>query len=45
MPDLEGCYCCSVTQLRPTLCNPMDCSRPGFPVLHGLLEFAQTHVH
>ena len=23
----------------------MDCSRPGFPVLHRLLEFAQTHVH
>jgi len=27
------------------LCNPMDCSVPGFPVLHYLLEFAQTHVH
>ena len=27
----------------PTLCNPMDCSTPGFPVLHHLLEFAQTH--
>ena len=27
------------------LCNPMDCSMPGFPVLHHLLEFAQTHVH
>ena len=26
------------------LCNPMDCSMPGFPVLHGFLEFAQTHV-
>ena len=26
-------------------CDPMDCSRPGFPVLHYLLEFAQTHVH
>ena len=27
------------------LCNPMDYSMPGFPVLHYLLEFAQTHVH
>ena len=25
-------------------CDPMDCSTPGFPVLHYLLEFAQTHV-
>ena len=28
-----------------TLCNPMDCSTPDFPVLHYLLQFAQTHVH
>ena len=28
-----------------TLCNPMGCSTPGFPVLHHLLEFAQTDVH
>ena len=28
-----------------TLCDPMKCSMPGFPVLHHLLEFAQTHVH
>ena len=27
------------------LCNPLDCSTPGFPVLHYLPEFAQTHVH
>ena len=26
------------------LCSPMDCSMPGVPVLHYLLEFAQTHV-
>ena len=32
--------CCSVAKLCPTLRNPMD-----FPVLHHLLEFAQTHVH
>ena len=29
----------------PTLCDPMDCSSPGFPVLHHLPEFAQIHVH
>ena len=27
------------------LCNPMDCSMPGFPVLHYLLEWTQTPVH
>ena len=27
------------------LCDPMDCSMPGSPVLHYLLEFAQVHVH
>ena len=36
---------CSVTKLCPTLCDPMDCSSPCFPVLHYLLEFVQTHVH
>ena len=35
----------SVTQSRPTLCDPMDCSTPGLPVHHQLLEFTQTHVH
>ena len=39
------CCCCSVAKLCPTLCDPMDCSTPGFPVLHHLLEIAQTHVH
>ena len=37
--------CCSVTQLCLTLCDPLDCSTPGFSVLHYLPEFAQTHVH
>ena len=32
----------SVTQLFPTLWDPMDCSTPGFPVHHQLLELAQT---
>ena len=35
----------SVTQLCPTLCDPMDCSTPGFLVHHQFLELAQTHVH
>ena len=35
----------SVTQLCPTLCDPMDCSTPGFPVHHQLPEPTQTHVH
>ena len=38
-------YCCSITESRLTLCDPMDCSKPGLPVLHHLLEFAQLHVH
>ena len=37
--------CCSVAQLCLTLCDPMDCSMPGFPVLHYLPELTQTHVH
>ena len=37
--------CCSVAKSCPTLCSPMDCSTPGFSVLHYLPEFAQTHVH
>ena len=40
------CFCCSsVAQLCLTLCDPMDCSTPGFPVLHYLPELGQTHVH
>ena len=35
----------SVTQSCPTLSNPMDCSMPGFPIHHQLVELAQTHVH
>ena len=35
----------SVTQLWPTLCEPMDCSMTGFPVHHQLSELAQTYVH
>ena len=35
----------SVTQSCPTLCDPTDCSTPGFRVHHQLPELAQTHVH
>ena len=35
----------SVAQSCPTLYDPMDCSMPGFPVHHQLLEPIQTHVH
>ena len=35
----------SVTQLCLTLCNSMDCSMPGSPVHHQLLELDQTYVH
>ena len=34
----------SVTELCPTLCDPMDCSTPDFPVHHQLPEPTQTHV-
>ena len=35
----------SVTQLCPTLCDPMNCSTPGLPVHHQLPQFTQTHIH
>ena len=35
----------SVAQLCPTLCDPMNCTTPGLPVHHQLLESTQTHVH
>ena len=44
-PCKSFCCCCSVTKSCPTLCDPMNYSRSGFPVLHYLSEFAQTHVH
>ena len=42
-PDAQ--VSCSVAQSCLTLCDPMDCSTPGFPVLHHLPELAQTQVH
>ena len=38
-------FCCSFAKSCPNLCDPMDWSTPGFPVLHCLPEFAQIHVH
>ena len=35
----------SGAQSCPSLCDPMDCSTPGFPVHHQLLELTQNHVH
>ena len=53
--DLLNCACpnntctsvqfSSVAQSCPTLRDPMNCSTPGLPVHHHLLEFTQTHVH
>ena len=45
LPQLQYCCCCSGAQLCLTLCNPVNCSTPGFPVFYQFLEFAQTHVH
>ena len=42
---LSHCWFCLVAKSCLTLCNPKDCILPGFPVLHHLPEFAQTHVH
>ena len=43
MPTLR--CCCSVSQLCPTLCEPVACSTPGLPVPHHLPEFAHVHLH
>ena len=37
--------CCLVAKSCLTLCDPINCSIPSFPVLHCLLQFAQTYVH
>ena len=42
---MESVQFSSVAQLCPTLCNPMDCSMPAFPVHHQLLKPSQTQVH
>ena len=48
MPEWLYSYqscCCSVAESCLTLCDPMDCSTPGFPVLCHLPDPVQTHVH
>ena len=40
----KSCCRCSIAQSCLTLCDPMDCSTPGFPVCHHLPELAQIHV-
>ena len=42
--ELKTQCCCLVLQSCPTLWDAMDCSTPGFSVLHHLLEFVQTPV-
>ena len=44
LQSLSHCSCL-VTKSCLILCDLMDCSMPGFRVLHNLLEFAETHVH
>ena len=45
-PKEEKKYLLSLFSCKcPTLCTPVDCSQPGFPVLHYLPEFIQTLVH
>ena len=43
--NVSCCYCCSVAQSCLTLCNPMDCSTPGFLVVYHLPEFVQIYAH
>ena len=43
--DISDRWLSWVPQMCQTLCNPMDCSTPGFPVLHQLPDLAQTPVH
>ena len=42
---LASLCCCLVTKSCPTLCDPLDCNTPGFPVLYYLPESAQIQVH
>ena len=41
---LSSSCCCSVAKSCLTFRDPMDCNTPGFPVLHYLPKFGQTHV-
>ena len=44
-PQNVSCCYCSVGKSCLALSHPMNCSTPGFPAPHYLLEFVQTHVH
>ena len=44
-PPADSVQFGSVSQSCLTLCDPVDCSTPGLPVHHQLLDFTQTHVH
>ena len=41
----KNACCCSVAQLRLTLCDPMDCNTPGLPTPHHHPKFSPVHVH
>ena len=43
--DLFCCCYCSVFKSCPTLCDSIDCSSPGFPVLHYFPGCVKPHVH
>ena len=43
--DISDRWLSSVPQLCQTLCNPMDCSTPDFPVHRQFPELTQTHLH
>ena len=43
--EVIHCCCCSGSQSYAPLCDPMDCSMPGFPIRQNLLESAQTLGH
>ena len=45
LPRSSSVQFSSVAQSCLILCDPMNCSTPGFPVHHQFLEFTQTHVH
>ena len=42
---LNSYTCLTLLLLSLTLCDSVDCSMPGLPVPHYLLQFAQVHVH
>ena len=47
-PSFNPCFVvvhCSISKSCSTICDPVNCSTPGFPVLHYLPEFAQTQAH